>query len=85
MIFICVASFICIFLSSPALPETETFQDVVVEIERATHRKAFLGGYRHKATETEYHHAAVQTIAKRKPIRGVGTFSRDTQVHTHYC
>jgi hypothetical protein len=56
---------------------------VVVEIERATHRKAFLGGYRHKATETEYHHAAVQTIAKRKPIRGVGTFSRDTQVHTH--
>nr|XP_046210872.1 IQ and ubiquitin-like domain-containing protein [Oncorhynchus gorbuscha] len=63
-------------------PETETFQDVVVEIERATHRKAFLGGYRHKATETEYHHAAVQTIAKRKPIRGVGTFSRDTQTVT---
>ncbi|XP_038873938.1 IQ and ubiquitin-like domain-containing protein [Salvelinus namaycush] len=62
--------------------ETETFQDVVVEIERATHRKAFLGGYRHKATETEYHHAAVQTIAKRKPIRGVGTFSRDTQTVT---
>uniref|UniRef100_A0A4W5P6K2 IQ motif and ubiquitin domain containing n=1 Tax=Hucho hucho TaxID=62062 RepID=A0A4W5P6K2_9TELE len=63
-------------------PETETFQDVVVEIERATHRKAFLGGYRHKATETEYHHAAVQTIAKRKPIRGVGTFSRNTQTVT---
>ncbi|XP_055790599.1 IQ and ubiquitin-like domain-containing protein [Salvelinus fontinalis] len=62
--------------------DPETFQDVVVEIERATHRKAFLGGYRHKATETEYHHAAVQTIAKRKPIRGVGTFSRDTQTVT---
>ncbi|XP_041692549.2 LOW QUALITY PROTEIN: IQ and ubiquitin-like domain-containing protein [Coregonus clupeaformis] len=62
--------------------DPETFQDVVVEIERATHRKAFLGGYRHKATETEYHHAAVQTIAKRKPITGVGTFSRNTQTVT---
>ncbi|CAB1323482.1 unnamed protein product [Coregonus sp. 'balchen'] len=42
--------------------DPETFQDVVVEIERATHRKAFLGGYRHKATETEYHHAATVTV-----------------------
>ncbi|CAB1331590.1 unnamed protein product [Coregonus sp. 'balchen'] len=49
--------------------ETETFQDVVVEIERATRRKAFLGVYKHKATAAEYHHAAVQTMAKRKPHR----------------
>ncbi|XP_012994505.1 IQ and ubiquitin-like domain-containing protein isoform X3 [Esox lucius] len=62
--------------------ETDTFQDVVVEVERVTHRKAFLGGYRHKATGTEYHHAAVQTIAKKKPDGGVETFSRDTQTVT---
>ncbi|KAJ7997673.1 hypothetical protein DPEC_G00214580 [Dallia pectoralis] len=62
--------------------ETDTFQDVVVEIERFTRRKAFLGGYRHKATGTEYHHAAVQTTAKKKPDSGVETFSRDTQTVT---
>uniref|UniRef100_A0A4W4GMX6 Ubiquitin-like domain-containing protein n=1 Tax=Electrophorus electricus TaxID=8005 RepID=A0A4W4GMX6_ELEEL len=56
-----------------------TFQDVVVEIERATRKKAFLGGYSHKLTKTEYHHAAVQTMARRRPDRGVETFSRDSQ------
>ncbi|KAL0968081.1 hypothetical protein UPYG_G00262140 [Umbra pygmaea] len=59
--------------------ETDPFQDVVVEIERATRWKAFLGGYRHKATGAEYHHATVQTIAKKKPDSTVETFSRDTQ------
>ncbi|XP_067236609.1 IQ motif and ubiquitin-like domain-containing protein isoform X2 [Chanodichthys erythropterus] len=58
---------------------TETFQDVVVEIERATRGKAFLGGYRHKLTKAEYHHAAVQTMRKKRPDRGIETFSRDTQ------
>ncbi|KAK9952449.1 hypothetical protein ABG768_018289 [Culter alburnus] len=59
--------------------DTETFQDVVVEIERATRGKAFLGGYRHKLTKAEYHHAAVQTMCKKRPDRGIETFSRDTQ------
>ncbi|XP_048014604.1 IQ and ubiquitin-like domain-containing protein [Megalobrama amblycephala] len=59
--------------------DTETFQDVVVEIERATRGKAFLGGYRHKLTKAEYHHAAVQTMRKKRPDRGIETFSRDTQ------
>ncbi|KAL2093306.1 hypothetical protein ACEWY4_010618 [Coilia grayii] len=59
--------------------EADAYQDVVVEIERATRKKAFLGGYRHKMTKTEFHHAAVQTMAKRKPDKGVETFSRDTQ------
>ncbi|XP_062858594.1 IQ and ubiquitin-like domain-containing protein isoform X4 [Trichomycterus rosablanca] len=57
----------------------ETYQDVVVEIERATQKKAFLGGYCHKVTNTEYHHAAVQTMTRRRPDRGVKMFSRDTQ------
>ncbi|XP_062404102.1 IQ and ubiquitin-like domain-containing protein isoform X2 [Sardina pilchardus] len=57
----------------------DTYQDVVVEIERATRKKPFLGGYRHKTTAAEFHHAAVQTMAKRRPDKGVDTFSRDTQ------
>uniref|UniRef100_A0A3B5B2X6 IQ motif and ubiquitin domain containing n=1 Tax=Stegastes partitus TaxID=144197 RepID=A0A3B5B2X6_9TELE len=55
------------------------FQEVVVEIERPRQQKAFLGGYRHRLTGVEYHHAAVQTLPKRRPDRGVVTFSRDTQ------
>ncbi|XP_053498229.1 IQ and ubiquitin-like domain-containing protein isoform X2 [Ictalurus furcatus] len=56
-----------------------TYQDVVVEIERATQKKPFLGGYRHKVTKTEYHHAGVQTMVRMRPHKGVETFSRDTQ------
>uniref|UniRef100_A0A3Q3JXA8 Ubiquitin-like domain-containing protein n=1 Tax=Monopterus albus TaxID=43700 RepID=A0A3Q3JXA8_MONAL len=56
-----------------------TFQEVVVEIERARQRKAFLGGYRHRLTGTQYHHAAVQTLPRRRADRGVVVFSRDTQ------
>ncbi|XP_017340179.1 IQ and ubiquitin-like domain-containing protein isoform X1 [Ictalurus punctatus] len=55
------------------------YQDVVVEIERATQKKPFLGGYRHKVTKTEYHHAGVQTMVRMRPHKGVETFSRDTQ------
>ncbi|KAL1247637.1 hypothetical protein QQF64_023013 [Cirrhinus molitorella] len=59
--------------------DTDSYQDVVVEIERATRGKAFLGGYRHKVTKAEYHHAAVQTMPKKRPERSVEMFSRDTQ------
>ncbi|XP_058622361.1 IQ and ubiquitin-like domain-containing protein isoform X2 [Onychostoma macrolepis] len=59
--------------------QTDSYQDVVVEIERATRGKAFLGGYCHKVTKAEYHHAAVQTMPKKRPDKGVEMFSRDTQ------
>lgn len=62
------------------LPAEGVFQDVVVEIERPRQQKAFLGGYRHQRTLAVYHHAAVQTLPKRKPERGVVVFSRETQV-----
>ena len=62
------------------LPDEGEFQEVVVEIERPPQQKAFLGGYRHRLTGAEYHHAAVQTLPKRRPDRGVVVFSRDTQV-----
>ncbi|KAL6106220.1 iqub [Pungitius sinensis] len=54
-------------------------REVVVEIERPPQHKAFLGGYRHRLTEVEYHHAAAQTPPKRRPDRELVVFSRDTQ------
>lgn len=56
----------------------------MVEIERACYQKSFLGGYRHQLTGVEYHHAAVQTLQKKRPDRGVQLFSRDTQVTTKH-
>lgn len=55
-------------------------QELVVEVERPRHHKRFLGGYRHRLTGAEFHHAAVQTQQKKKPDRGAQVFSRDTQV-----
>lgn len=60
--------------------DADTYQDVVVEIERTTRKNPFLGGYCHKVTKTDYHHAGVQTVARKRPDRGVEMFSRDTQV-----
>lgn len=54
-------------------------KEVNVEIERLARRKAFLGGYRHKQTGVEYHHAQTQTNPKPKPPSLVPVFSRDTQ------
>lgn len=73
-----------VYFFSPTLPplDADTFQDVVVEIERVTQKKPFLGGFRHKVTKTEYYHAGVQTVARKRPDRGVETFSRDTQVNS---
>lgn len=70
-------------MTSLSLQDTDSYQDVVVEIERATRGKAFLGGYRHKVTKTEFHHAAVQTMPKKRPDRDTEMFSRDTQVCAH--
>uniref|UniRef100_A0AAQ5YML6 IQ motif and ubiquitin-like domain-containing protein n=1 Tax=Amphiprion ocellaris TaxID=80972 RepID=A0AAQ5YML6_AMPOC len=61
------------------LRDYDSLTEVVVEIERPRQQKAFLGGYRHRLTGVEYHHAAIQTLPKRRPDRGVVTFSRDTQ------
>ncbi|XP_048877784.1 IQ and ubiquitin-like domain-containing protein isoform X3 [Brienomyrus brachyistius] len=61
------------------------YRDVVVEIVRAPHRKAFLGGYRHRITGTVFHHAAVQTLPRKRADRGVETFCRDTQTVETKC
>ncbi|KAJ1161231.1 hypothetical protein NDU88_001718 [Pleurodeles waltl] len=59
--------------------DAATYQDVVVEIERLPFHKPYLGGYKHKLTGAEYHHAGTQTVPKKRPDRGVEVFSRDTQ------
>lgn len=72
---------ICVYFDSLTSDEGDV-QELLVEIERPCHQKRFLGGYRHRLTGVEYHHAAVQTLQKRRPDRGVQLFSRDTQVTT---
>ncbi|XP_010779092.1 IQ and ubiquitin-like domain-containing protein [Notothenia coriiceps] len=59
--------------------EENMFREVVVEIERPPQQKAFLGGFKHRLTGAQYHHAAMQTLPKRRADRGVVLFSRNTQ------
>ncbi|KAK7101379.1 IQ motif and ubiquitin-like domain-containing protein [Littorina saxatilis] len=54
-------------------------KDVVVEIERATSKKPFLGGFRHKVNGAEFHNAAAQTSQKARTQSGVDRYCRDTQ------
>lgn len=51
-----------------------------MEIERPRQQKAFLGGYRHRLTGVEFHHATSQTPRKSCPEKALEVFSRDTQV-----
>lgn len=65
--------------------EDSSYKDVVVEIERTTRKKPFLGGYRHKKTSIEYHHASAQTMQKPRPPSGIEKYCRDTQtVEQHH-
>lgn len=65
--------------------EDNTYKDVVVEIERTTRKKPFLGGYRHKKTSVEYHHASAQTMQKPRAPSGIERTCRDTQtVEQHH-
>ncbi|RZF40720.1 hypothetical protein LSTR_LSTR008669 [Laodelphax striatellus] len=41
-------------------------RDVIVEIENQQLQKEWLGGYRHRLTRIEYHHAAVQTKPRQQ-------------------
>ncbi|XP_074644757.1 IQ motif and ubiquitin-like domain-containing protein isoform X2 [Tubulanus polymorphus] len=56
-----------------------TVKNVVVEIERATKKKPYLGGYRHKNSGVEYHHASAQTMKKIRAPTAVERNCRDTQ------
>ena len=62
------------------MPEVFTVQvaigretrEVLVRVERPRGKKPFLGGYQHKVTGVEYHHASTQTLPERKADTGVG-------------
>lgn len=59
--------------------EEGIYKDVVVEIERATRKKPYLGGYKHKKTSIEYHNASAQTMKKTPPPSNIPKHCRDTQ------
>ncbi|XP_069485205.1 IQ motif and ubiquitin-like domain-containing protein [Ambystoma mexicanum] len=59
--------------------DATNYQDVVVEIERLAFHKPYLGGYKHKLTGAEFHHAGTQTVPKKRPEKGIEVFCRDTQ------
>ncbi|XP_067855911.1 IQ motif and ubiquitin-like domain-containing protein [Heptranchias perlo] len=60
--------------------DDKTCCSVVVEIERLAYHKPFLGGYKHKLTGTEFHHAGTQTPSKRRTnCCSVEKFCRETQ------
>ncbi|WAR27195.1 IQUB-like protein [Mya arenaria] len=62
------------------MPDVITVRvQAVVEIERTTRKKPFLGGYRHKKSSVEYHHASAQTMQKPRPPPPFERFCRDTQ------
>ncbi|NWR64767.1 IQUB protein, partial [Bucorvus abyssinicus] len=58
---------------------SDSFQDVVVKIERPTYPKPFLGGFKNRITGVEFHNAGSQTIPKKRPDKGIQVFCRETQ------
>ncbi|XP_075349315.1 IQ motif and ubiquitin-like domain-containing protein isoform X2 [Mycteria americana] len=59
--------------------DSDSFQDVVVKIERPTYHKPFLGGFKNRITGVEFHNAGTQTIPKNRPDKGIKLFCRETQ------
>ncbi|XP_061323574.1 IQ and ubiquitin-like domain-containing protein isoform X3 [Pezoporus flaviventris] len=59
--------------------DSDSFQDVVVKIERPTYQKPFLGGFKNRITGVEFHNAGSQTIPKKLPDKGILVFHRETQ------
>uniref|UniRef100_A0A8C4X3L6 IQ motif and ubiquitin domain containing n=1 Tax=Erpetoichthys calabaricus TaxID=27687 RepID=A0A8C4X3L6_ERPCA len=68
--------FIC---STPHNLCDNSIESIAVEVEKCTRIKPFIGGYRHTMTGAEFHHAAVQTIPKKRPDKEIEEFCRDTQ------
>ncbi|NXV78394.1 IQUB protein, partial [Atlantisia rogersi] len=66
-------------LVTSILTDSDSFQDVVVKIERSTYHKPFLGGFKNRITGVEFHNAASQTIPKKRPDKGIQLFCRETQ------
>ncbi|NWV07692.1 IQUB protein, partial [Ptilonorhynchus violaceus] len=59
--------------------DSDSFQEVVVKIERTTYNKPFLGGFRSMLTGAEFHNAGSQTKPKKRPPKGIQLFCKQTQ------
>ncbi|NXJ23057.1 IQUB protein, partial [Dicrurus megarhynchus] len=59
--------------------DSDSFQEVVVKIERCTYNKPFLGGFRNMSTGVEFHNAGSQTKPKKRPDKGIQLFCKETQ------
>ncbi|NXK86656.1 IQUB protein, partial [Formicarius rufipectus] len=58
---------------------SDSFQEVLVNIERPTYKKPFLGGFRNMRTGVEFHNAGSQTRCPKRPDKGIQLFCRETQ------
>ncbi|NXP15520.1 IQUB protein, partial [Thinocorus orbignyianus] len=67
------------FLSTSILTDSDSFQDVIVKIERPTYQKPFLGGFKNRITGVEFHNAGSQTLPKKRPEKEIQLFCRETQ------
>ncbi|KFQ34115.1 IQ and ubiquitin-like domain-containing protein, partial [Mesitornis unicolor] len=54
--------------------DSDSFQDVLVKIERPTYPKPFLGGFKNRITGVEFHNAGSQTVPKKRPDKGIQLF-----------
>ena len=62
---------------SPAHSHAGGKKEILVCIERTGVPKPFLGGYRNRRTGLEYHNAAVQTLPKKRPDKGVSVDDKE--------
>ena len=77
-----------LFYRMDHLPNTDDGEpkQLVVEIANTAHQKPYLGGFRHKFSQVEYHNASVQTRPKLRAKSGVDYCCRDTQtVELSHC
>ena len=64
-----MVSFVCVCVC--VVVQVAEGREILVRVERKMVKKPFLGGYRHRETGIEYHHAAVQTAPPQRPDNGV--------------
>ncbi|NXF01963.1 IQUB protein, partial [Smithornis capensis] len=67
------------YFGTSILTDSDSFQEVVVKIERPTYKKPFLGGFRNMRTGVEFHNAGSQTKLRKGPDKGIQLFCRETQ------
>jgi hypothetical protein len=61
--------------------EDGTQKQIMVQVLNENRRKLYLGGYRHKKTGVEYHHAAIQTLPEPRKWDSSNKNHRDTQTY----